>query len=500
MIDFELIGKRIQEERKYLHKISQEKMAADLGMYQADISNLEKAKNGSGITDLTKLDMIADYFDMPLETLLFGRRQNQMEKYYGTKMQLKECARKLSKKHETLLRNLLRIPDPEMEKAALESISSYECGPYMIYVAHELQMLYTGGKQEDQSLPDSIPKEHFYVVYQDEVIGCMTVAITTVMQHVYFPALQRLKKFILPDVFELDDTMSTLDPYWLLSQYAVSDEEENEFRQEMLKRMDQLREAGENRIIFYAESVYVREDCRRNGIFRMLIDLLRKLDANAMIWLSLEPTAGMELSSEYDYHPAYQASELGQISMNASIAERLGFTIDSKTEDRQAERVNGEKTVIETIPVRRTAYYLPEAIKEILKEDGNMLEYARAREKTLDIGDIEGIGAKKPQIFDIYQSAWKKYGYIIAIKLVYSDETVYAFARGMDWNSRWLGVSRKNPSKTGEFVETMEKYQTIQEAEKSKYFVGLKVAEQLLGAIYFGTVEPEDVDLDELTM
>ncbi len=32
MIDFEKIGKRILEERKYLHKISQEKMAEDLGM------------------------------------------------------------------------------------------------------------------------------------------------------------------------------------------------------------------------------------------------------------------------------------------------------------------------------------------------------------------------------------------------------------------------------------------------------------------------------------
>ncbi len=50
MIDFDKIGKRIQEERKYLRRISQEKMAEDLGMYQADISNLEKAKSGSGIT------------------------------------------------------------------------------------------------------------------------------------------------------------------------------------------------------------------------------------------------------------------------------------------------------------------------------------------------------------------------------------------------------------------------------------------------------------------
>ena len=57
-------------------------------MYQADISNMEKAKSGSGITDLVKLDMIADYFDMPLETLLFGRRQDQMENTMARKCNL----------------------------------------------------------------------------------------------------------------------------------------------------------------------------------------------------------------------------------------------------------------------------------------------------------------------------------------------------------------------------------------------------------------------------
>ena len=93
MIDYEKIGKRILEERKYIRRTSQERMAEDLGMHQADISNLEKAKKGSGITDLSKLDIIADYFDMLLETLLFSRRQDQMEKYYGSKMQLKAYTR-----------------------------------------------------------------------------------------------------------------------------------------------------------------------------------------------------------------------------------------------------------------------------------------------------------------------------------------------------------------------------------------------------------------------
>ena len=142
MIDFDKIGKRILEERKYIRRISQEKMAEDLGMYQADISNIEKAKNGSGITDLTKLDLIADYFDMPLETLLFGRRQDQMEKYYGSTMQIKEYTKKKTKKHEAILRNLLGASNDEELDGALDRILTFECGPYRIYVAHEFQFIY----------------------------------------------------------------------------------------------------------------------------------------------------------------------------------------------------------------------------------------------------------------------------------------------------------------------------------------------------------------------
>ena len=48
MVDFERIGRRIKEERKLNKRVSQLDMALDLGMYQADISNLEKAKKGSG--------------------------------------------------------------------------------------------------------------------------------------------------------------------------------------------------------------------------------------------------------------------------------------------------------------------------------------------------------------------------------------------------------------------------------------------------------------------
>lgn len=64
--DYKAIGKRIIEERKHFRKISQDRMAEELGMYQADISNLKKAEMGSEITDLSKFDLIAEYFDISL--------------------------------------------------------------------------------------------------------------------------------------------------------------------------------------------------------------------------------------------------------------------------------------------------------------------------------------------------------------------------------------------------------------------------------------------------
>ena len=77
MIESEKIGARIRYLRKQKH-ISQEKMAEDLGMYQTDISNLERATGGSGIHDLMKLDMIAEYFGVELTELLNGLKQPEI--------------------------------------------------------------------------------------------------------------------------------------------------------------------------------------------------------------------------------------------------------------------------------------------------------------------------------------------------------------------------------------------------------------------------------------
>ena len=416
-----------------------------------------------------------------------------MEKYYGTKMQIKPFTGKLSAKHRALLQSLMGAGADEGAETNLENIGVNKCGPYMVYEAHEYQIEFTGSDPADKDRQNFLEKIHLYVIYQDEVIGCMTACVTTLMQHVFQPAFEKLKTFIMPDIFELSDTLHILNPYMLMYHNAITAEEEERYKDQMYQRMDELRKAGENRIIFYVENAYVREDCRQNGILRMMIDVLKKKDPGCIIRLSLEPTSGDELSSEYSYFPSYEAGDIGQINLNASIAEHLGFMIDEKTVERQAQRIEEDGSVVtEMVPIRRNAYLLPKQIRYLLKRDGDLTSRGRAREKTL------GNEEDKPKTIDVYDGAWKKFGFIMSIKMVYSDETVFAFARGMDWNHRFLGVSKENPAPTGKFVETFETYDRLEDAVNSRYYNGLKVAEELLGAVFFGTVKPEDVHLDAL--
>lgn len=70
--DYSRVGRRIAQERKNYKHVTQEKMAEELRMYQADISNLENGKLGSGINDIAKLDIIADYLGISVKELIMS--------------------------------------------------------------------------------------------------------------------------------------------------------------------------------------------------------------------------------------------------------------------------------------------------------------------------------------------------------------------------------------------------------------------------------------------
>ncbi len=77
MLDYDMILSRIREQRKQVRKVSQSRMAEDLGMYQPDLSAMENNKPGCGIHDLDKLEVISDYLRVPLSYLLFGEGEEE---------------------------------------------------------------------------------------------------------------------------------------------------------------------------------------------------------------------------------------------------------------------------------------------------------------------------------------------------------------------------------------------------------------------------------------
>ena len=340
MVDFEKIGRRIKEERKLNKRVSQERMALDLGMYQADISNLEKAKSGSGIGDLYKLDLIADYFNIPLATLIFGMEEDKMVHYYGSKIQLKE----------------IKKPDFDDEmKRTLELLSGFqniwkgtrvfECGPYKIYVYPEQQITIGPGnfgadRNQYNAKEFRLQKGHCYIMMDDNILGVMVFSVVNTQAFIYRPSFEAYRDFLM-EFTDPEDLLRILNPYWALYKFSP-DEEKAQYQLPYLQRMDALHALGDVPVIMI-ESVYIREDCRRHGLFRLFLDLIKLLSPeNSILWLNLEPTSGEEMCTEAGYYPDYTGSDLGQISMNASIAEKLGFTIDSKVDKREVVQEDDE--------------------------------------------------------------------------------------------------------------------------------------------------------------
>lgn len=390
MVDYERIGRRIYEERKVLRHLSQEKMAEDLGMFQADISNLEKAKKGSGITDLSKLDFIADYFGIPLESLIFGMEGKYMEAYTGSKMALKlygSC--KIKKEHKDALKMLGW--DTQREGAS----KTYVCGPYTVYVIFEKQSSidFENGEMTEKS---PIFKAHLYVFYKSEVVATMMTVLTNLMQYVYKPALDNLSMMIPQESIDVYDIWRTLNPYWTLMEFSENHEQEEEYMNLLYARMDELKKEHDTLIILI-QSAYVINDCRRKGMLRMMLDTLKEeFGDESVFWANLEPTDGSELSGEYMYYPIFTKAALGQMNENAAIAEKLGFTVDPwlyeiafYPDEDEIETALDEKREIdfdewpepEIKQIYKYAFKLNGTLSTILKEDSGLVEKSHIFEK-----------------------------------------------------------------------------------------------------------------------
>lgn len=463
MIDLDIIGKRIREQRKFFLKISQEKMAEDLNMYQADISNMEKAKSGSGIGDLQKLDLIAEYLNIPLETLIFGREDRNMIRYQGDKMRLKKSKKSMLKTHKEVLKRLI---GQKTDDDILADI--WECGPYTLYGINEYQQSFNG-----KEVLAILPKVHLYVFFGTECVGSMVYDITDVIGHVYEPSLAKLQEMIPFDILDVTDVWRTLNPYWALWNFTEDGPEKDTLAFSMFTRMDTLRSSGENRHILYIESAYVREDCRRNGIFRMMIDYAKATHEGCIMWLNMEPTSGSELDNEYKCLPSYSISDLGQLNLNAFIAEHVGFSVDPDTWHREAEVLDEDGCIrIETIEIRKCAYFLPKEIKAIISEDGDLVAKGRALQKLHGSEDDSGV-------LDFSNG---KIGedYISEIKVTESNGSVaYAIAIARpDGSQRYLITKSSFLNREKERI--LEEYSSLEEAEKSERYQDLAAAYGML--------------------
>ena len=96
----------------------------------------------------------------------------------------------------------------------------------------------------------------------------------------------------------------------------------------------------------------------------------------------MEKYHGSKINNEYTCLPAYTVSELGQLSLNASIAEKLGFTIDADPWHRQAQVLYADGNVkTEVVLVRKCAYFFPKEIRNLIKRDGDLVAKGYAMQK-----------------------------------------------------------------------------------------------------------------------
>lgn len=366
------IGKRIQEQRKYIKRVSQEKMADDLFMYQADISNLEKGKKGSGIMDLEKLIRLSEYLSVSLEFLIFGSKNNMIQ-YYKKKTAIDEG--KANSKQIKVLASLTGRKDTDINPI------TYKSGPFTICI---LKSIFKSAdfpmelfENKDVTIIDlSVDRYQFFTFYDSDVISTMTVDKTTLLDNLVPDHINALSKIIYKKNLDVTDVLRHLNPFVPLVQFGEEDKQK-EYINKANDRNMELSALGEDNPILYLENAYVKEEYRKNGIFTLNIDVLKMMFENAIIWLNMEPLDETEMNS--GNNPKHLTKDITQITLNNLIAEKLGFTIDP---DLWGIEVKDDATQeIKKVRVRKCAYIIPEIYQQIIKEDDDLVEQGRIRQQ-----------------------------------------------------------------------------------------------------------------------
>ena len=167
-----------------------------------------------------------------------------------------------------------------------------------------------------------------------------------------------------------------LNPFVPLAQFGEEDKKE-ELYEKASTRNTELISLGEENPILYLEYSYVKEEFRRNGIFTLNLDGLKTIFKDAIIWLNMEPLDESELDS-ID-HPILTTEEYQQITLNNLIAEKTGFTVDNDLWEIQVK--DDTKQTTKKMKARKCAYLIPEIYQNIIKDDKDLVEQGRIRQK-----------------------------------------------------------------------------------------------------------------------
>lgn len=362
-------------------------MAAELGMYQADISNLERARKGSGIADLRRLSRLAEYFGMTPQALIFGSGEESAAVAYDPDVEplrFLSGRKDVSDAHiKTLERIFGRHPDTLSLRCA-------ECGPYRTYyIDEELR----GAVPE---MPDfALCKMHACSFCEDRLIGAMNVTWTTLFAAIHGPLSRSLQRIIPHEVFDFSEIVRRVNPYVPMIRFESDAEKRAEYEALFRERVRTLAPIG-GHLIGIIESVYVREDNRRRGVCRMMIDgLQQQLGDTGSLWLNLQPGFDEALDREFSTFPTMSAADFGQMTLNAHIAERLGFAIEEDfwTLPVRVEREDGGEAV-EDHRARKIACRLSDALAAVLAGDGDLVKRGRAMQT---VAALKGDADKAPE-------------------------------------------------------------------------------------------------------
>ena len=452
------IGRRIAEQRGHIRRVSQGKMAEELGMYQADISNMEHAKKGSGVSDLYKLNDIARYFDIPLESLIFGTGSGQQVLPYDReKMSIERVPEKtrFDPHHKKALAVFSGQPE---EKVRAER---FRCGPYRLYNMLEVQYSVQG---DPSGRPVVFPlnRPHILVFYGTELAAMMTLSQANVRHFVYPPLFQKLQETVRGDVLDVSDPLRTFNPFIVLREFGQDAEQFTQLEEQIDQRSQALMRHMEQPVLLI-ESVYVREDFRRRGLCRLMLDLLAFQYGEHTAWLNMEPADRSELDGETDDYPAYTMAEVGQLHLNAMIAEKLGFTVDPDCWAREVETVTPEGTTeYRVLPVRKCAYRLSPQLRELTAEDGDLVEQGRAMQHLAQMEE-ESLGCTdlKTGTVDGRPAA--------ELRTLQAGKVRYRFAVRRPDGSCRLGVSVRSVFSHPERSDFLEEYRCLEDAEQSEY-------------------------------